>query len=124
MLLNNFYFVREQEDGEGSVKARIEFDVNHSIFAGHFPSVPVVPGVCMMQIIREMVQKIIGSPVRLTKVPVMKFLSLINPKESPSVRLDISFLETPEKHLQVTASLFNEGIIYFKFKGVAAVLER
>jgi 3-hydroxyacyl-[acyl-carrier-protein] dehydratase len=124
MLLNNFYFIRQQEIGDRFVKARLEFDANHPIFRGHFPSVPVVPGVCMMQIVREVLETITGNNVRLTRVPVMKFLSLINPTLAPTVQLDLSYIDIADTGYQVTASLLNEAIIYFKFKGVATIVAR
>ncbi|RYY10152.1 MAG: 3-hydroxyacyl-ACP dehydratase [Chitinophagaceae bacterium] len=119
MLTDNFYSLRSYEPGDLSLKAMIEFDPAHPIFKGHFPTVPVVPGVCMMQIIKEFFEKHSGRTVRLTKVPLMKFLSLINPMETPMVLVALNYTKADDTSFQVTASLFNENVVYFKFKGVA-----
>jgi 3-hydroxyacyl-[acyl-carrier-protein] dehydratase len=123
MLLDNFYFIRSYEPTDYSLKALLEFDGAHSIFKGHFPEVPVVPGVCMMQIVKELFEKHSGKTVRLTKVPLMKFLSLINPIKNATVQIDLLYSKIDDSNFQITASLLNENIIYFKFKGVATVLD-
>jgi 3-hydroxyacyl-[acyl-carrier-protein] dehydratase len=122
MLLDNFYTIRSYEAADASLKAVLEFDPAHAIFKGHFPEVPVVPGVCMMQIVKEMFEKHSAKSVRFKKVAQMKFLTLINPQQNSAVQADLSYTLIDEKSFQVTASLFNENVIYFKFKGVATVV--
>jgi 3-hydroxyacyl-[acyl-carrier-protein] dehydratase len=124
MLLNNFYTIRSYEPAESSLKAVLEFDAAHAIFKGHFPGVPVVPGVCMMQIVKEMFEKHSGRTVRLTKVPLMKFLRLINPMQNAIVQIELVYSMIDDRGFQVTASLLNENVIYFKFKGVATMVDR
>jgi 3-hydroxyacyl-[acyl-carrier-protein] dehydratase len=123
MLLDNFYFIRSYEPTDYSLKALLEFDGTHSIFKGHFPAVPVVPGVCMMQIVKELFEKHSGKTVQLTKVPLMKFLSLINPLVTPTIQIDLLYSIIDDKSFQITASLLNENVVYFKFKGVATVVD-
>ena len=113
MLQNDFFTIVSQESGEGKLTGVLEFDPGHAIFKGHFPGVPVVPGVCMMQMVKEMLENSIGSETRLGKAMSIKFLSLINPLVNRSVQFEIIF----NGELQVNASLFNEGVVYFKFKG-------
>ena len=123
MLLDNFYFIRSYEPTDHSLKALLEFDGEHSIFKGHFPAVPVVPGVCMMQIVKELFEKHSGKTVQLTKVPLMKFLSLINPLVTPTIQIDLLYAMIDDKSFQITASLFNENVVYFKFKGIATIVD-
>ncbi|HTE24283.1 hypothetical protein [Flavitalea sp.] len=123
MLLDNFYFIRSYEPADYSLKAVLEFDGAHSIFKGHFPAVPVVPGVCMMQIVKELFEKHSGKTARFTKVPLMKFLSLINPLKNATVKIDLLYSIIDENNFQLTASLLNENVVYFKFKGVATVID-
>jgi 3-hydroxyacyl-[acyl-carrier-protein] dehydratase len=123
MLLDNFYFLRSYEPADHSLKAVLEFDGAHSIFKGHFPAVPVVPGVCMMQIVKELFEMHSGKTVRLTKVPLMKFLSVINPLQNPTVQIHLQYSKIDDNNFQITASLLNENVVYFKFKGVAMVVD-
>jgi 3-hydroxyacyl-[acyl-carrier-protein] dehydratase len=54
MLQPDFYsFIRIVSNGSSSLEASFLLNPKHAIFAGHFPGQPVVPGVCMLQIIKE-----------------------------------------------------------------------
>ena len=119
MLVDDFYTIRSYEAAESSLKAVLEFNPAHAIFKGHFPGVPVVPGVCMMQIVKEMFEKHSQQTVRLSKVALMKFLRLINPLQNPTVRIELLYSSIDAESYQVTASLLDDGAVYFKFKGVA-----
>ena len=57
MLLNDFFFIQRVESGEKSLHAFLTIDRNHRIFNGHFPAVPIVPGVCMMQMMKEIMEQ-------------------------------------------------------------------
>ncbi|RYG05798.1 MAG: hydroxymyristoyl-ACP dehydratase [Chitinophagaceae bacterium] len=115
---SNFYSVAKSEvesteAGFTKLKAILDVNAEHNIFKGHFPSVPVVPGVCMMQIIKEILEAQLGQETRLKTAANMKFLTVINPLENSSVQLELIYNDA----LVVNASLFNEGVVYFKFKG-------
>lgn len=116
MLLNSFYtLIRQQSEGN-KVSATVSFNKDHQIFAGHFPGHPVVPGVCMMQILREVMEVEVGGRLRIASGENMKFLSIINPNENPEVDVVISFTEADGQY-NLTASLQSDQTIFFKFKG-------
>lgn len=46
MLLNDFYKLKEQTESNGDWSFKVELNPNHSIYTGHFPNQPIVPGVC------------------------------------------------------------------------------
>ena len=53
MLLKDFYKILSVESIGGSQHiATVLINENHVIFKGHFPDNPIMPGVCMMQIIK------------------------------------------------------------------------
>ena len=67
MLLKDFYSIEKLEKtDEGKYMASIFLNSAHAIFKGHFPGNPVTPGVCMMQIIKELTQKILESSLVMT----------------------------------------------------------
>lgn len=90
MLLQDFYKVLSLETvSEGKYIANIELNPKHDVFKGHFPGNPVTPGVCMMQIIKELSQTILGSSLFLTSSSNVKFMAIINPKVSPILKLEL-----------------------------------
>ena len=57
MLQNNFYTLSSRNDNEkDTISATVLIDKNHPIFKGHFPEKPVLPGVCLMQIIKDILE--------------------------------------------------------------------
>lgn len=115
MLLNDFYTISKQENLEGSLKATILLNPKHQIFKGHFPGHPVVPGVCMMQIIREVMQVKTGRKLRIAGADFIKFLTIINPEQNQEVDMTISYTEDGGSYA-LSASLFSGATVFFKFR--------
>jgi 3-hydroxyacyl-[acyl-carrier-protein] dehydratase len=115
MLLNDFYTISKQENLDGSVKATIVLNPKHQIFQGHFPGHPVVPGVCMMQIIREMMQERTGRKLRIAGADFIKFLTIINPEQNQEVDMTIAYTEEGGSY-SLNASLFSGATVFFKFR--------
>jgi 3-hydroxyacyl-[acyl-carrier-protein] dehydratase len=92
----------------------VQFNRSHKIFEGHFPGQPVVPGVCMMQMIKEIMEKIRRRKLQLTSASNMKFLSLIDPNQFAEVNTMISWVDAEQGSIAITASLFSGELIFFK----------
>lgn len=120
ILLNDFYTMVHYEPSPGSVKAKISINKNHKILEGHFPGLPIVPGVCMMQIIREIMEVTTGKSLRLTASDSMKFLSVINPDQNNEVEVTVAYTEDSNQFL-VTATLFAGAITFFKLKATLKI---
>lgn len=112
--MNDFYSFSAFEKGDSGLSFRVEFNSDHGIFAGHFPGQPVVPGVCMMQIVKEMMERSLEHRLTLRSTGQVKFLQLITPDLSPLVNL--SWKET-EAGYMVDASFKLERDV-FKMSGV------
>jgi 3-hydroxyacyl-[acyl-carrier-protein] dehydratase len=115
MLLNKFYTLVSQESEGGKVKAVITFTRSHPIFDGHFPGYPVVPGVCMIQILREIMEIEVAQKLRITFGDNLKFLAVINPEEQGQVEVRIGY--SGGNSLNVNATLEAGEVTFFKFKG-------
>jgi 3-hydroxyacyl-[acyl-carrier-protein] dehydratase len=101
---------------DSAVSADIVFNPDHDIFVGHFPGNPVVPGVCMIQIVRELLEDALKMKFQIRSGDNVKFLSVINPVQTPEVQVSIQFVQQGDE-LNVQASFAKGDITYFKFKG-------
>ena len=115
-LLNDFFFTDEVKTDGTAIHALVKINAAHAIFEGHFPGMPVVPGVCMMQMVKEILEHETGKKLSLQKADHIKFLSVLNPNEHTDLKTEIQITEA-ESTLNVTASLFNNSTIFFKLKG-------
>ena len=87
MLLKDFYKINGLETVEGTTSVIITINKGHKIFKGHFPNNPVMPGVCMMQIIKEITEKVVGATLFMEKCSNVKFMALINPDKNNVLKL-------------------------------------
>jgi 3-hydroxyacyl-[acyl-carrier-protein] dehydratase len=115
ILLDDFYTLTQKESLPGVVKAKISINKAHRIFEGHFPGLPVVPGVCMLQIVREIMEVHLGHDLRITASDNMKFLSVISPNQNPDVEVAINYTVDGSK-LSISATLFAGTTTFFKLK--------
>lgn len=92
MLLNDFYQITQKEQiSEAKYIFHISLNPNHEIFKGHFPGNPVTPGVCMMQIIKDLAESIYNEKLFLKSTSNVKFMALINPEVNPDLKLELDF---------------------------------
>lgn len=116
-LLNDFYTLEKSTlSEEEKIFTSIEFNANHHIFKGHFEQMPVVPGVCQTQIIKEILQEKIKKNLVLLKGTNIKFTGMIVPSEHPKVFIEMSY-KFESNVYKVDAKLFFEAITFTKFKG-------
>jgi 3-hydroxyacyl-[acyl-carrier-protein] dehydratase len=114
MLLNDLYTIDHIE----ACTATLRLNAEHPIFKGHFPDRPVLPGACQLQMIRELLSHITTKTYRLQKAAAIKFITPIDPRHDPTIRLDLQYDEVQNAVLRVTASIQAGEAICLKFNGI------
>ncbi|HTB51421.1 MAG TPA: hypothetical protein VK718_01505 [Ferruginibacter sp.] len=122
MLQNDFFSFSAPQINDNAVKTIIELNAAHKIFGGHFPEHPVVPGVCMMQMVKEVVETVIGRETDLLKADTIKFLTIIDPRENPVIDLQYKFSMAEAGKILIDAQLTKAATTFFKFKGSFSIL--
>ena len=120
LLLDHFYKINTLTQEDNSINATITFDVDHPIFKGHFPDMPVVPGVCQSQMLNEVLNQALGQYLLLRTAASIKFLSLVDPTKNSTLNLIITYTKTEEGAFNVSAQYKWEETTFFKFKGIFA----
>jgi 3-hydroxyacyl-[acyl-carrier-protein] dehydratase len=123
MLQGDFFTITTLQADHNTVNAVLEINAAHRIFEGHFPGQPVVPGVCMMQMVKEVMEKAIGHTTRLVKADHLKFLSMVNPRENNTITAQLKYVQADNGEIQVTGSLLNGTATCLKFSGVLSGVE-
>lgn len=116
MLLDSFFTIAKMEGTGQEIQAHLTINRNHSVFDGHFPQVPVVPGVCMVQMVKEVIELQEGKKYNLIAGDNIKFVSVLNPDEYPAV--DVKILIEKNNNLSITATLFAGEVTFLKLKAV------
>lgn len=117
MLNKDLYQIKKIHQEEWEVTAEIELNAKHDIFKGHFPDAPVLPGVTMMQMVKEILEEALGKSLLIKKAGQLKFLQMINPEKIAQLRFHIKYNET-EEGLKVNAVLKQQEVVFFKMTGL------
>jgi 3-hydroxyacyl-[acyl-carrier-protein] dehydratase len=119
MLLNKLYTIRSidpDSEGRGFISV-IELDPGHPVFEGHFPGNPVLPGVCTVQIIRELLEQSVQKSLRMTKAGNIKYLGFVNPFSMPLLTFQVQIKPAEGTNLSCYATVSATGITVCSFKG-------
>lgn len=110
-ILKDFYTVNETEKNENGIySVQISLNKNHEIFQGHFPGNPVTPGVCMMQIVKDLTEEILNTKLLLKSASNVKFMAIINPEETPDLVLELGISENENEIKVKNTTTFGETI--------------
>ena len=86
ILKNSLYVIEGQSTAEGTVCYDIRLQPDHTIYKAHFPGEPITPGVCVIQIAKELLEAHLQRPLAIKAVKNVKFLAVVSPLQHPSVR--------------------------------------
>ncbi len=117
MLLKNLYKIQTFIYNEGHLESEIFINKHHEIFKGHFPGNPVMPGVCMIQIIKELTEKALEKQLFMEKSSNIKFMALINPEENNTLVLNLD-IKSENDTFKVKNITKMEDTVALKFNGV------
>lgn len=88
-LKNNLYKIISKEEVNSIFNYTVELNPSCVIYQAHFPGEPITPGVCIVQISKEVIEDLLleqSSAYRrleIIKAKNIKFLSVISPNETP-----------------------------------------
>lgn len=111
-MLTNFYTIETIAEQSGEYTCTIRLHPKHPIYKGHFPGMPVVPGVCMLYMVKGCVSAVWGYPIRFQTIASCKFLSVINPMVEEALTIVLSLNDS--SRLQAVASA--DGVTVLKLK--------
>lgn len=80
----------------------------HTIYRAHFPANPITPGVCIVQMVGEIIGERMGCALQLKKVSSLKFVQPISPVANQHITIYLS---------SVGESVNEEGIAEVNVKG-------
>ena len=118
MLAGDFFTITTITSADDNISATLQLNPAHRIFEGHFPGQPVVPGVCMIQMIKEILESAIGKKTRLIKSEQVKFLAMIDPRVDKIIKATLKYTTSHAEEFYVTASLANDTTTFLKLKGI------
>ena len=103
-----FYSILSQQTEEGHPVFHVRIHPEWPIYAAHFPGNPITPGVCIVQMVQELLQTLLNRKLSLRKAKNVKYFAVISPEAVKE--LTVTFVKTeqqPDASLKVQAQVAN-----------------
>lgn len=109
VLKNNFFFIESSEILDSEVCYDLRLNADHFIYKAHFPEEPITPGVCVIQIAKELLEEHLQRVLTIKAVKNVKFLSVISPRQHPVVRYVISHIQIQPEGVKAVVDVVTGG---------------
>ena len=121
-LKDNLYTIISQQEADGHPAFRVRINPEWPIYKAHFPGHPITPGVCILQMVQELLQGFLHRELSLRKAKNVKYLAIISPEEMSDLTVTFSKMEErPDGGLKVQAQVASGDTLCTKlsatFKG-------
>ena len=105
-MFNNLYNIIKEEQNQ----TVIQLDKDNVIFKVHFEGNPILPGACMTEICRELIEKKTERKLNIKNIKNIKFLQLISPEEHDEILFDINISELENKEIQAKINISDTSV--------------
>lgn len=114
-MIKPVFHILTVNQGEGSLSAALAVNADSEIFEGHFPGQPVVPGACMLQLVKDLLSETLKVSPKLLRADNIKFLGLVQPGAEGLI-LNINYQIT-DNQIKLTATLSSAETTCMKLQG-------
>ena len=106
ILQDNLFTIVSQQQEEASAMFQVRLHPEWPIYKAHFPGHPITPGVCIVQMVQELLQNLMGRELSLRQAKNVKYVSIISPEEVTELTITFSKIEPqPDGSLKVQAQV-------------------
>lgn len=120
-LQDNLFTVLSQQEEEGLPAFQLRIHPEWPIYKAHFPGHPITPGVCIVQMVQELLGLALNRDVTLRKAKNVKYLAIISPEEVSELTVSFTKIEAQEDgSLKVQAQVLAGETIYTKLSATFA----
>jgi len=119
MAIENLYRIQsfEYDAATGVIDSDVELDNRHPVFEGHFPGNPVLPGVCTVQMAKEILCRALQADYRLSRSANIKYLGFVSPDVTPEIHFHIVITQSGPDPLICSVTVTAGGKNVCSFKG-------
>ena len=124
LLKDKLYHITASEKTEDSSSYTLRISDTFPLLKGHFPGSPVLPGVCILQIFKELAESdlAIENPIAYSEIKQCKFLQPIAMNNPIEVVACLS-LKQDGAVWNLSASLKNDAAIFTILKAVLTTIK-
>lgn len=114
MLKNELYTIDSKQADDTAVCYALTLNPQHVIYQAHFPGEPITPGVCIIQIGKELLEEHLQRKLEIVKVKNVKFLAVLSPTETPQVTYQLSRIKESDTEVSVSVVVKTDDVVRAK----------
>ena len=114
-VLGEMFMLECLKETENGLEGRLLVNPSHAVYKAHFPSQPVTPGACMLQLAGEVLSEYMQCSLYLKAVKNAKFMSLLIPEAGKRVVCEYLSVERTETECRTQIVVRGEETVYAKF---------
>ena len=115
-LLNDMFTVT----GGDADRVVLALNAGHTIYQAHFPGNPITPGICIVQLIGELLAERTGRRLSLQKIVNLKFVAPLSPVENPVIEVNFASVDDTGSECKAKGTITAAGAVMTKFSVVFA----
>ena len=113
-LLNDFFTISSSTENGNELIYNIHLNKEHFIYAAHFPGNPITPGVCIMQMVQELVEQHLNVKLQLKTLNNIKYMSVISPVTDADISISVSYTLNDDT-VKIKGGIRNESATFTKY---------
>ena len=86
-MIESLYFISNYIKTDTGFECTARLNESHPVYAGHFPGMPVMPGVCVMEMVKACVSGFLNIHVTYSAIQECKFLMPVLPDNDKKLRI-------------------------------------
>ncbi|MBO5721231.1 MAG: beta-hydroxyacyl-ACP dehydratase [Bacteroidales bacterium] len=123
-LIDDFFSINSFTEEGNDIVCKITLNKEHFIYKAHFPENPITPGVCIMQIVQEILEKKVNSRLSLKTLHNIKYLSIISPIENKELIIILNYSINEDLSIKVKGIIKSEESVFTKYSATYINNER
>ncbi len=121
MLVDDLYTTRAIRITPKGFDADISFDETHEIYKAHFPENPITPGVCMLEVCKQLIEQYTACTLFMKTVKNIKFLQVIVPNREQFVTFVVHCSQT-DNEVSAQVTIQNDDVCFAKISIIYAIV--
>lgn len=114
-ILGDMFLFEGWQESENGFEGRLSVNSAHAVYRAHFPSMPVTPGVCLLQLAGELLAERLQRPLYLKTVKNAKFLALLLPESEKQIVCQYVKVDQTDTECKTQILIRDEETVYAKF---------
>ncbi len=119
MLLPDYYTILNRRSEGDATVFDIALNAACEVYKGHFPEMPVSPGVCNIQMVKECIEEVVGKSLILNYIQQCRLTTLVTPQQHPTVEVRVWIVAPIDGGVKIRATIGQGELVYLELKGEA-----